>query len=69
VIIWKKLNGARFAMPSEETVDTHATGRGAMVEAIQKYEVRRSIVKKSSSIRNRRKRAASGDVPGHTQQF
>jgi hypothetical protein len=40
-----------------------------MVDAIQKYAVRRSIVVKSSSIRNRRKREAAGIAPGCTQQF
>jgi hypothetical protein len=30
----KKLNGARFAMPLLEMVDTHAIGRGTIVETI-----------------------------------
>ncbi len=48
--IWKKLNGARLVMPEADIVDTHATGRGAIVEAIQKYAVRRSMTLKSISI-------------------
>ena len=36
VIIWKKLNGARLVTPAADWVVTHATGLGAMVDAIQK---------------------------------
>ena len=32
---WKKLNGARFAFPSADSVDTHAIGRGKIVLVIQ----------------------------------
>ena len=50
VIIWKKLKGAKFVTPVAEQVEIHATGRGVIVEAIQKYAVLASSVEKSISI-------------------
>ncbi len=34
VMPWKKENGARLVLPSAEMVETHAMGRGRIVEII-----------------------------------